>query len=431
MTDAMITPAARWPVRLQRTWAGIPSDFVLNAVEPDGPPSPDLAVDLRTALSGLVTSHSDSSGHVDYAGLAASTDFRDYRALAAGLRQFDPLALADEAARKAFWLNLYNALILHAVVMLRLGQHAPRGWFERAAYDVGGYRFSANDIEHGILRANQSHLLALGPQFRANDPRLRFRLAALDPRVHFALNCAARSCPPIRVYTPDRLDAQLDLATASFLHDGQLTVDRATMRSSACPGCSSSTGLISAADGWESGARGWSGLRRVLCPTRRSARSLTPKRTGWPFTSCPTIGRSTRMTLNDSPAPPDPAPPRSRRRRIGCWLAVIFWFALLLTPCALFYFAVQGETTIRTGGAPGQELRIWLVMEPRTRGFGISNGAVASQTDTALCVQTTTTYVLWAGRGQNAAYCECYERPDPGQPWAYLASTQGSCPAMP
>ena len=230
MSETLITPAARWSVRLQRAWARIPAGFVLNGVEPAGPPPPDLAAALRRSLTGLITSHTDADGQVDYPGLAASQEFRDYLALAASLRHFDPAALPGETDRKTFWLNLYNVLILHAVVTLRLGQNSGRGWFERAAYDVGGFRFSANDIEHGVLRANHAHLLALGPQFRAGDPRLVYSLRTLDPRVHFALNCAARSCPPIRVYTPDQLDAQLDLATASFLHDGQLTVDRATMR---------------------------------------------------------------------------------------------------------------------------------------------------------------------------------------------------------
>lgn len=137
------------------------------------------------------------------------------------------------------------------------------------------------------------------------------------------------------------------------------------------------------------------------------------------------------MTQNESPAPPEESRPRGRRRRVGCWIAIVFWFALLLTPCVFFYFAVQGEGAIRTGDAPGQELRVWLVMEPRTRGLGISNGVVANQTDTSVCVQTTTNYVLWQGRAQNAAYCECYERPDASQPWSYVNSTQGDCPAAP
>jgi len=133
-----------------------------------------------------------------------------------------------------------------------------------------------------------------------------------------------------------------------------------------------------------------------------------------------------------TPAQPAPiAAPRSRKRRIGCAILIILWFALLLVPCGLFYFAVQQEFTIPLGGAPGQELRVWLVMEPRTRGLGTSVGQVASQSGLELCVQTTTTYLLWAGRPENATYCECYARSQPDQPWSYLNNAPGACAAEP
>jgi len=45
----------------------------------------------------------------------------------------------------------------------------------------------------------------------------QFRLTRRDPRVHFALNCGAASCPPIAAYQPDAVDAQLDVATRSYL----------------------------------------------------------------------------------------------------------------------------------------------------------------------------------------------------------------------
>lgn len=40
-----------------------------------------------------------------------------------------------------------------------------------------------------------------------------------DPRIHFAINCGARSCPPLRRYNAARLDEQLDLATRAYLAD--------------------------------------------------------------------------------------------------------------------------------------------------------------------------------------------------------------------
>ncbi|MBL8145177.1 MAG: hypothetical protein JNL34_02225 [Anaerolineae bacterium] len=133
-----------------------------------------------------------------------------------------------------------------------------------------------------------------------------------------------------------------------------------------------------------------------------------------------------------TPAQPiPPAAPRSRKRRVACATLIVLWFALLLVPCGLFYFAVQQEVTIPLGSMPGQELRVWLVMEPHTRGIGVSIGQVAFQTDSERCVQTTTTYFLWAGRPENATYCECYVRSEPDQPWSYVGNAQGTCPAGP
>ena len=75
-----------------------------------------------------------------------------------------------------------------------------------------------NEIENGILRSNRSSMATLYMKpFSVSDPKMRIILPQVEPRIHFALNCGARSCPPIRVYTEDRIDSQLDTASRSFL----------------------------------------------------------------------------------------------------------------------------------------------------------------------------------------------------------------------
>ena len=63
--------------------------------------------------------------------------------------------------------------------------------------DIGGTIYSLDNIEHDIIR----------PQFK-------------DPRIHFAINCAAQSCPPLisKPYRGDTLDNQLDENAASFIN---------------------------------------------------------------------------------------------------------------------------------------------------------------------------------------------------------------------
>jgi hypothetical protein len=81
-------------------------------------------------------------------------------------------------------------------------------------------RYSADDIEHGILRGNQRNPMLPLPPFRSTDPRLKHSLKIIEPRLHFALVCAARSCPAISVYQAGKLDHQLELAASNFINGG-------------------------------------------------------------------------------------------------------------------------------------------------------------------------------------------------------------------
>lgn len=187
---------------------------------------------LKQAVNALKAEGMDEAGrHVDYARLRHSPAYLAYRTqLTPRLRQLDLATLTTRAQQLAFWINLYNALILDAAIAFQVQASVTEGragvfsFFRRAAYTIGGQRFSANDIEHGILRANHAHWAIPGPQFGPSDPRLKWRVLPLDPRIHFALNCASRSCPPIGVYDADRIEEQLDLAAAAFVA-GEVKVD--------------------------------------------------------------------------------------------------------------------------------------------------------------------------------------------------------------
>ena len=97
----------------------------------------------------------------------------------------------SQDARLAFWINLYNALVVHSVLESGVEDSVreQEGFFDRYAYRVGGLTFTPNDIEHGVLR---------GAKFEPGDARAAHVAPRLDPRLHFALNCASAGCPPIR-----------------------------------------------------------------------------------------------------------------------------------------------------------------------------------------------------------------------------------------
>jgi len=123
------------------------------------------------------------------------------------LAAFDPASL-PRAEVLAFWINAYNAYTIALVVKhderesirninRSFGLALKGPWRERLVR-VGGRRYSLDEVEHEIIR----------PRFG-------------EPRIHFALVCAALGCPPLRneAYRGDALEAQLEEQTRRFLRE--------------------------------------------------------------------------------------------------------------------------------------------------------------------------------------------------------------------
>ena len=100
-------------------------------------------------------------------------------------------------ARIAFYVNAYNALTVKAVIDRWPVDSVRRvpGFIDRARHRVAGRAMTLNELENDILR--------------------RFG----EPRIHFAINCASRSCPPLsrRAYTAANLERQLARQTRDFV----------------------------------------------------------------------------------------------------------------------------------------------------------------------------------------------------------------------
>jgi hypothetical protein len=123
--------------------------------------------------------------------------------------------LPDDAARKTFWINCYNAYF--QLLAGRDKKQSP-ALFTEKSIAIAGQRFSLDDIEHGILRRYRwKWSLGYLPQFWPARSIKELAVSAIDCRIHFALNCGAKSCPRIAFYRYDRLEKQLNQATASFL----------------------------------------------------------------------------------------------------------------------------------------------------------------------------------------------------------------------
>lgn len=186
---------------------------------------PNLSADIKVKLEEILAAAIDESGtRVDYGRIIRDPAYLSFKKnLTPRLKSFDPATLGTREEKLAFWINLYNALVLDGVItfaveksILDVGM-AGLAFFRKAAYQVGGQRMSCDDIEHGILRGNRGHPFIPGPQFVEKDPRLAWVIEPPDLRIHFALNCASRSCPPIRFYDASLLEDQLNRATKNFL----------------------------------------------------------------------------------------------------------------------------------------------------------------------------------------------------------------------
>lgn len=117
--------------------------------------------------------------------------------------------VSDEYNYKAFWINVYNLGVIHAIVEkypVTSPQEIP-GFFVDNKYMLGGKLTTFNIIENEYLRGNFD-----------------------EPRFHFVLVCGAVSCPPIvdYAYRPSMLDLQLDAQTRTAMNNEEfIQVDKA------------------------------------------------------------------------------------------------------------------------------------------------------------------------------------------------------------
>lgn len=201
----------------------LPTLTVLNKTHTEDTSS-QSAVDLSKKLQktmlqlkGEFMTH-DGKG-VNYPLLKQSQIFKEYSEKMAPLLQNVKLDNVNENEKKAFFINIYNALTIHGLAQ---GSEIPdsvlsvHNFWKTTGYNIAGLDYSLDDIEHGILRANGSNPGSTEPQFGLKDPRLKYIVKKIDPRIHFALVCGAKSCPAINVYTAENLDSALDAATRSF-----------------------------------------------------------------------------------------------------------------------------------------------------------------------------------------------------------------------
>lgn len=133
--------------------------------------------------------------------------------------------LNSEEKKKAFWMNIYNAYV--QILLLDEPElfEDRNSWFGYNFFSspqiaIAGRLMSLDDIEHGIMRRSTNKLtLGYMRNWFIDDVEKRLMWDEIDPRIHFALNCGAISCPYIAVFDPSRIEEQLVITTRNYLNE--------------------------------------------------------------------------------------------------------------------------------------------------------------------------------------------------------------------
>lgn len=164
--------------------------------------TPLITTVTHDAWEKLLSKYVNTEGKVNYKGLKS-----EQSALNAYLKLLSdnpPKSNWSRNDQMAYWINAYNAftiqLILDHYPVTSITQLDKGKTWDVKRIKIGDNTYSLNDIENSILRG----------QFK-------------EARIHFVLNCAARSCPPLlnHAVTGDKLSAYLDQQAKKFINNAQ------------------------------------------------------------------------------------------------------------------------------------------------------------------------------------------------------------------
>ncbi|MGB5370903.1 MAG: DUF547 domain-containing protein [Flavobacteriaceae bacterium] len=127
-------------------------------------------------------------------------------------------SLVNDAQKLAFWVNIYNGYIQLILKENPELYNDRRTFFDMEQIPIAGSTVSFSKIEHGIIRKSQWPLgLGYVRKWFPDAFERKLRVDKRDYRIHFALNCGAKDCPPVAIYSPERLEEQFEEGTKRYL----------------------------------------------------------------------------------------------------------------------------------------------------------------------------------------------------------------------
>ncbi|PWG05911.1 DUF547 domain-containing protein [Polaribacter aquimarinus] len=137
--------------------------------------------------------------------------------------------LKTDHQKIAFWVNIYNAFIQISLTQNPKLYDNRGAFFSNKRIKIAGETLSFDDIEHGIIRKSRMKI-SLGYLRKWFRPKWERKLRIngdIDWRIHFALNCGAKSCPPVAIYSSKNLNKEFDFMTTEYLKE-QTTYNKVT-----------------------------------------------------------------------------------------------------------------------------------------------------------------------------------------------------------
>jgi Protein of unknown function, DUF547 len=171
----------------------------ITVVATENPKPQQATANLHDAFDAILKKYVSTTGKVNYKEIKENKAALE--AYTKALSDNPPTEKAPKNERFAYWINAYNAFTLKMIVdnyplssVTKLDGGKP---WDVKRITIGGKKYSLNDIENNVLRP-------MG-----------------DARIHFAINCAAKSCPPIHnvAFTAANLNSVLESRTKRFIND--------------------------------------------------------------------------------------------------------------------------------------------------------------------------------------------------------------------
>ncbi|KDO85300.1 hypothetical protein CISIN_1g009032mg [Citrus sinensis] len=211
--------------------SSLSSSSLVSSKNPCDSWSPHCSEDVSVDYQGLKEEKGQHATMVEVLKIYLDDDsfsyavemLQNFRSLVRNLEKIDPRKMKREE-KLAFWINIHNALVMHAYLAYGTRNSVKSTSIMKAAYNVGGQYVDAYVIQSSILGIRPHFsapwlqaLFSPGRKLKTGSTKHVYALEYPEPLVHFALCSGAYSDPGVRVYTAKNVFRDLKLAKEEFI----------------------------------------------------------------------------------------------------------------------------------------------------------------------------------------------------------------------